>query len=209
MRYNIRIQKIRGAAMTTPIAQEKGHEPYTYADYLSWDTLDRYELIDGEAVLLAAPTTSHQLASAELMRQLANFLDGKKCKAIPAPFDFRLFETNEDAPENVNTVVQPDITVICDQSKLDERGYKGAPEMVIEIISPSSLRHDRLVKFNLYQRAGVGEVWLVDPASCSVQVFLLEDGILLLHEVYTRKDIAKVNSLAGCFIEVGKIFSQE
>ena len=195
--------------MTTPIAQEKAHEPYTYADYLKWDSPERYELIDGEAVLLAAPSTSHQLVSAELMRQLANFLEGKNCKAIAAPFDVRLFEKEAGSPEDVDTVVQPDISVVCDKSKLDERGCKGAPEMVIEIISPGSLRHDRLVKFNLYQRAGVGEVWLVDPASCSVQVFLLEDGILLLHEVYTRKDIAKVNSLAGCFIEVGKIFSQE
>lgn len=190
--------------VTTPIAQERGH---TYADYLNWDTPDRYELIDGEAVLLAAPTTSHQLVSAELMRQLANFLEGKNCKAIPAPFDVRLFETDEDVPENVDTVVQPDITVICDRSKLDERGCKGAPDMIIEIISPSSLRHDRLIKFNLYQRVGVKELWLVDPASRSIQVFLLKDGILQPFEVYTAKDIAKVNSLEGCFIETGKVFA--
>lgn len=190
--------------MTMPIAQERGH---TYADYLNWNTPDRYELIDGEAVLLAAPTTSQQLVSAELMRQLANFLEGKNRKAIPAPFDVRLFETDEDVPENVDTVVQPDITVICDRSKLDERGCKGAPDVIIEIISPSSLRHDRLIKFNLYQRAGVKELWLVDPASRSIQVFLLKDGILQLFEVYTAKDIAKVNSLEGCFIETGKVFA--
>lgn len=193
--------------MTTPIAQEKGHEPYSYADYLSWDTPERYELIEGEAVLLAAPSTSHQLISAELMRQLANFLEGKNCRAIPAPFDVRLFEKETEAPEDVDTIVQPDITVICDQSRLDEHGCKGAPEMVVEIISPSTLRHDRLVKFNLYQRAGVGEIWLVDPATRSIQVFLLKDGHLLPFEVYTAKDIAKVNSLEGCFIEVSKVFA--
>lgn len=193
--------------MTTPIAQEKGHEPYSYADYLSWDTPERYELIEGEAVLLAAPSTSHQLVSAELMRQLANFLEGKNCRAIPAPFDVRLFEKETEAPEDVDTIVQPDITVICDQSRLDEHGCKGAPEMVVEIISPSTLRHDRLVKFNLYQRAGVGEIWLVDPATRSIQVFLLNDGHLLPFEVYTAKDIAKVNSLEGCFIEVSKVFA--
>lgn len=193
--------------MTTPIAQEKGHEPYSYADYLSWDTPERYELIEGEAVLLAAPSTSHQLVSAELMRQLANFLEGKNCRAIPAPFDVRLFEKETEAPEDVDTIVQPDITVICDQSRLDEHGCNGAPEMVVEIISPSTLRHDRLVKFNLYQRAGVGEIWLVDPATRSIQVFLLNDGHLLPFEVYTAKDIAKVNSLEGCFIEVSKVFA--
>ena len=193
--------------MTTPIAQEKAHEPYTYADYLKWDSPERYELIDGEAVLLAAPSTSQQLASAVLVRQLANFLEGKNCKAIAAPFDVRLFEKEAGSPEDVDTVVQPDISVVCDKSKLDERGCKGAPEMVIEIISPGSLRHDRLLKFNLYQRAGIGELWLVDPAGGSIEVFLLRDGFLLPHEVYTIKDIAKVNTLDGCFIEIGKVFA--
>ena len=102
--------------MTTPIAQEKAHEPYTYANYLKWDSPERYELIDGEAVLLAAPSTSHQLVSAELMRQLANFLEGKNCKAIAAPFDVRLFEKEAGSPEDVDTVVQPDISVVCDKS---------------------------------------------------------------------------------------------
>ena len=98
--------------MTTPIAQEKDHEQYTYANYLQWDAENRYELIEGEAVLLAVPATSHQLVSAELMRQLANFLEGKNCKVISAPFDVRLFE--EESPlESIDAVVQPDITVIC------------------------------------------------------------------------------------------------
>ena len=157
------------------------------------------ERIEGERVCLDVPTTSHQLVLAELIRQLTNFLEGKPCRAIPAPFEVCLFEKN--------TVVQPDITVICDKSKLNERGCKGAPEMVVEIISPGSLRHDRLVKFNLHQRAGVGELWLVDPASSSIEVFLLKDGFLLPHEVYTAKDVAKVNSLEGCFIEVSKVFA--
>lgn len=156
------------------------------------------ELIKGERVCLDVPTTSHQLVLAELIRQLTNFLEGKPCRAIPAPFEVCLFEKN--------TVVQPDITVICDKSKLNERGCKGAPEMVVEIISPGSLRHDRLVKFNLYQRAGVRELWLVDLASSSIEVFLLKDGLLLLHDVYTSKDTAKVNSLEGCYIEVNKVF---
>lgn len=192
--------------MTTPIAQEKIQEQHTYADYLQWDTTKRYELIEGAAVLLAAPSTSHQRVSGEIHRQMLNFLEGKKCEAFAAPFDVRLFEGEGDLPENVSTVVQPDITVICDKSKLDERGCKGAPEMVVEIISPGSLRHDRLVKFNLYQRAGVKELWLVDLASGSIEVFLLKGGLLLLHEVYTAKDTAKVNSLEGCFIEVNKVF---
>ncbi|MEY8313280.1 Uma2 family endonuclease [Oscillospiraceae bacterium 42-9] len=192
--------------MTTPIAQEKDCERYSYADYLQWNAAERCELIEGETVLLAAPSTSHQRISMEISRQLANFLEGKNCEAFAAPFDVRLFEKDNDAPEDVDTVVQPDITVVCDRAKLDERGCKGAPDMVIEILSPGSLRHDRLVKMDLYQRAGVGELWLVDPANRAIQVFLLKGGVFQPYEDYGTNDIAKVNSLDGCFIEVGKVF---
>ena len=98
--------------------------------------------------------------------------------------------------------------MICDKSKLDEHGCKGAPDMVIEILSPSTRRHDRLVKLNLYQRAGVREYWIADPDNKSVQVFTLESGALKIREDYGREDIAKVNVLDGCFIELSKVFSE-
>lgn len=126
---------------------------FTFADYLIWSEDGHIELIEGEAVMMAPPSTSHQLISGELFRQLANFLEGKKCRAIPAPFAVRLFEGENDAPSDVQTVVEPDISVICDTNKLDTHGCKGAPDMVIEILSPSTRRHDRMVKLNLYQRA--------------------------------------------------------
>ena len=158
--------------------------------------------------MMATPSRIHQEISGELFRQLANFLEGKKCKVYPAPFGVRLFEQNEDSPEDVNTVVEPDISVVCDRSKLDDHGCKGAPDMLIEILSPSSLRHDRLVKLNLYQRAGVREYWIVDPENRAVQVLTLTDGLLLPHEDYGQDDIAKVNVLDGCFIELSKVFSE-
>lgn len=193
--------------MHNPIPAEK--ETYTFADYLSWPGPERYELIDGEAYLLAAPSPRHQEVSGEIHRQLLNFLEGKKCKAYAAPFDVRLFEQEGDSPEDVDTVVQPDITVVCDPSRLDEHGYQGAPDMMIEILSPSSLRHDKLVKLNLYQRAGVGEYWIVDPANRGVTVFLRDDtGRLCIHEEYDWKSIAKVNTLEGCFVEMGKVFPE-
>lgn len=180
----------------------------TFADYMAWGEDERMELLEGEAVLLAAPSRLHQRISVELSRQLANFLEGKKCQLYTAPFAVRLFEKEGDLPEDVETVVEPDLTVVCDPKKLDRYGCKGAPELVLEILSPSSARRDRLVKFGLYQRAGVGELWLVSPEERTVQVFLLEGGILTLREVYGAGDIAKVNTLEGCFIQLDKVFGQ-
>lgn len=195
--------------MNNPILAE--NETYTFADYLSWDSPERYELIDGEAVLLAAPSPSHQEISGAIYAQLWNYLEGKKkCKAYPAPFDVRLFEQEGDSPENVNTVVQPDITLVCDLSRLDDRGYRGAPDMILEILSPSTRRYDRLTKLELYQRAGVKEYWIVNPDEQTAQVYLLDEhGLLRLREEYDRKGIAKVNSLDGCFIELSRVFPEE
>ena len=183
-------------------------ERYTFADCLTWGEDDRIEIIDGEAAMMAPPTTAHQLISGEIFRQLANYLEGKKCRAIPAPFAVRLFEKDGEAPEDVNTVVEPDISIVCDSSKLDKHGCKGAPDMVVEILSPSTQRHDRLVKLGLYQRAGVREYWIVNPEDQTVQVLTLSNGLLLPHEVYDHQGVAKVNVLDGCFIELSKVFPE-
>ena len=183
---------------------------YTYADILQEDDDDRKEIINGEVFLMApAPSSDHQEVSGEIFRQLANFLEGKRCKVYHAPFDVRLFERDGDTPKDVDTVVQPDITVVCDTSKIDKRGCKGAPDLVVEILSPSTQRHDRLVKLNLYQRAGVCEYWIVDPNNQAVQVMLLDGGSFRRCEVYTRRDIARVNVLQGCFIDLAKVFPEE
>ena len=182
---------------------------YTFADFLTWGENERIELVDGEAIMMAPPSTAHQLISGELFRQLANYLEGKKCRAIPAPFAVRLFEREGDSPEDVKTVVEPDISVVCDGDKLDKHGCKGAPDLVVEILSPSTRRHDRLVKLDLYQRAGVREYWIVDPENKAVQVFLQNGGgMLRLCEDYGREDVAKVNVLEGCFVELSKVFSE-
>lgn len=183
-------------------------EQYTFADYLTWDGDERYELIDGDAIMLASPSVIHQLISAELMRQLTNYLEGKKCRAISAPFDVRLFEGEGDRPEDVQTVVQPDISIICDRDKLDEHGCKGAPDLTLEILSPSNVHHDLLVKLGLYQQAGVREYWVVSPVDKTVHVFLRNGEALTLRKAYSASDIAKVNVLDGCFIELSKVFSQ-
>lgn len=191
--------------MTLPAKKAR----YTFADCLTWDESERIEIIDGEAFMMATLSRVHQKISMELSRQLANFLEGKQCEVYPAPFGVRLFEQDGDKPEDVDTLVEPDISIVSDNSKLDKHGCKGAPDMVIEILSPTSLWHDRLVKLNLYQRAGVREYWIVDPKNKSVQVFLRDaNASLYIYEEYGQKDVAKVNVLDGCFIELNKVFSE-
>lgn len=187
-----------------PLPQENR---YSLADVLAWDEQDRAELIDGEIVMMAPPSRIHQGIVFEIARQLGNYLEGKKCKVYPAPFAVRLFEKDEERPESVDTMVEPDVTLICDPGKLDNIGCKGAPDLVIEVLSPSSQRHDRLTKYNLYQRAGVQEYWIVDPESRTVQVSSLENGRYKVAEIYTAADIAKVGVLDGCYIELSKVFS--
>ena len=182
---------------------------FTFADCLTWDEDERIEIINGKAFMMETPSRIHQKISMELSRQLANYLEGKQCEVYPSPFSVRLFAQDGDSPESVDTVVEPDISVVCDRTKLDKYGCKGAPDMIIEILSPSSLRHDRLVKLNLYQRAGVQEYWIADPENKSVMVFLPDaSGSLRLCEDYGPQDIARVNVLNSCFIELSKVFSE-
>jgi len=188
--------------MVLPAKQEQ----YTFADVLTWDEGENIEIISGKAFMMATPSRIHQKISMELSRQLANFLERKSCEVYPAPFSVRLFEQDGDSPENVDTAVEPDISVVCDRSKLDKHGCKGAPDMIIEILSPSTRRHDRLTKYNLYQRAGVREYWIVDPTDKSVQVFTLEDGRYAAKDFGAVGDKVKVNILEDCVIDLSEVF---
>lgn len=188
------------------MAVPKEKERYTFADCLTWDEKDRIEIIDGDAYMMSPPNRTHQRICGELFRQLANFLYDKKCEVYIAPFGVRLFEQEGDRPEDVDTLVEPDISVICDQDKLDDKGCRGAPDFIIEVMSPSNRRHDKVIKLNLYQRAGVREYWIVSPEMQTIEVFLLEDGFLKTKEFYGRDDMAKVTVLEGCEIDLQKVF---
>lgn len=190
--------------MALPVEQSR----YTFANYLEWDESERTELIYGEPVMFATPSRIHQRISGGLFGQLWNYLDGKNCEVYAAPFAVRLFEQDGDKTEDVNTVVEPDISVVCDHKKLDKNGCKGAPDMVIEILSPSSRRHDRIVKLNLYQRAGVREYWIVNPEEKTVSVLVLDGNHLLPYDEYGQTDVIKVNVLDSCFIDLRKVFSE-
>lgn len=188
------------------LPQEKAN--YTFADYLAWDGEERIEIMDGQIIMQASPSREHQEISGEIFRQLANFLEGKKCRVYAAPFAVRLFEEDNDKPDDVQTVFEPDISVVCDKNKLDVHGCKGAPDMIVEILSPSTTRHDWLFKMRRYQQAGVKEYWIVSPKEQSVQTFTLESGYKI-SEFYGANDIAKVTVLPGCFIELSKVFSDD
>lgn len=182
---------------------------YTLADVLTWPEEERAELIDGAPVMMAPPSRVHQEIVAELTRQLGNYLEGKACRVYPAPFAVRLFERPGDRPDEVRTLVEPDVSVICDRDKLDDIGCQGAPDLIVEVLSPSSLRHDRLIKYNLYQRAGVREYWIVDPSARSVQSFVLEDGHYTARDLGTTGDVLKVSVLDGCFIDLSRVFPED
>lgn len=179
---------------------------YTYADLMEWEGPTRYELYDGVPRAMSSPTDFHQDISMELGTQLHTYLRGKRCKVYHAPFDVRLFERPGDRPEDVDTVVQPDLMVVCDQDKVDRHGIHGAPDMVVEILSPSTRRLDKLTKFHLYQEAGVKEYWVVDPETRTVLVHHAEDGLYGSPDVYTGEASVPVSVLDGCVIDLSLVF---
>ena len=176
---------------------------YTYADYAKLNTEDRYELIDGMPYMMSpSPTWIHQAISSSLHREIANFLKGKTCRIFAAPFDVRL-----NAGDGHDTVVQPDLVVICDRSKLSDTGYGGAPDLVIEILSQSSAGRDKVLKFNQYLKAGVREYWIVDPDSKTVTVNILDNGRYYT-TAYAETDTLPVNVLEGCVINLADVFAE-
>jgi len=182
-------------------AQPAYDEYYTYSDYLKWDDNVRRELIDGKVYSMAAPNRKHQTISRNLFRQLDRFLEDKQCEVYYAPFDVRL---NSDTLDD--TVVQPDIVIVCDHSILDDAGCKGAPDIVVEILSPSTADYDRNTKFHKYLQAGIREYWIIDPKTQSLAVHILKDGNYITH-AYADKETVSVHVLEGCSINLSEVFT--
>lgn len=179
---------------------------FTYADYLKFPSDERWEIIDGIPYLQSAPTWQHQSISRELMFQFVGHLRNSQCQVFAAPFDLRLNELIEE-DEQATTVIQPDILVICDKSSLKGTGYCGSPELIIEILSPSTGRIDRLSKFWAYEKACVKEYWLVEPDTKLVSVFILQDNkVYGRPNLYTEADTITVSILPDLVIDLTKIF---
>jgi Uma2 family endonuclease len=160
--------------MSTAHEPDRENISYTYADYLSWDTDKRYEIINGRAYMMSSPSVSHQAISRELSGQFWNFLRAKSCQVFAAPLDVRLFPKDDSSDD---TIVQPDLLIVCDAAKLaDGKSCRGAPDMVVETLSSSNTPNSLLLKFNQYLAAGVREYWIVVPETKTVQVHILEEG---------------------------------
>jgi len=183
---------------------------YTYADYLTWVDDKMRELINGFVRLMSpAPVAPHQVASGALYQRLGNILERKRgnCLVLFAPFDVRLPQNGETADDKIYTVVQPDICVVCDLSKIDKRGCLGAPDMIVEIQSPASAKYDLNEKFNIYEKSGVSEYWVVFPYDETIQVFLLQpDGKYDKGKLYESGNVP-VGIFGGEEIELESIFS--
>jgi len=156
--------------MADPV--RKTDHRYTYREYASWPEEERWELIEGVAwSMCAAPSPSHQRVLGDLYEVFRTAARGSGCEPLFAPLDVFLFANSEADVDDADTVVQPDLIVVCDDSRVTRRGYAGAPAIVIEILSPYTLTKDITVKRDLYERSGVAEYWLVDPGNQSVMIY--------------------------------------
>ncbi|MFH1097800.1 MAG: Uma2 family endonuclease [Candidatus Desantisbacteria bacterium] len=188
------------------LAIRKEEEKFTYGDYLKWPDEERWELIDGIAYDMSpAPLRRHQGIVGELYRQIATYLLDKSCQVYVAPFDVRLPEFDE-ADEEIETVVQPDIVVVCDENKLDDKGCKGAPDIVIEILSPYTAKKDLVTKYHLYEKHKVKQYWVFDPETKEVAVFKLKDDKYGKPEEYKKEDKIQVDIFKDLEIDLSTIF---
>ena len=182
---------------------------YTYADYLTWLDEKRRELIDGFIHLMSAPVRRHANVSMTLSLLIGSFIKKKRgqCRIYHAPFDVRLPIHGSTDDDKVYDVVQPDICVICDLTKLDDKGCIGAPDLVVEVLSPSSLMYDCHYKFDLYEKAGVREYWIVNPKEKTIHVFLLKpDGTFDKGTIFESGQKAPVSIFDGLTVDLDELF---
>lgn len=191
-------------------AQHKQIPKYTYADYLTWDDSERWELIDGIPYNMSpAPRPYHQRISSNLVYLFRKFFRKGKCKVYHAPFDVRLIEKGLVIDENIENVVQPDISVICDSRKIDDRGAVGAPDLIVEILSESTGQKDMTTKMLLYQKFRVKEYWIVDPEIEKLFVYALNKNNLFepVRE-YTKKEVVTSVIFPKMKIRLREVFEE-
>jgi Uma2 family endonuclease len=175
---------------------------HTWSDYLAFPTQLRRELIDGEAFAMGAPSVRHQRVVLKLAAQLDLALADGRCTTLAAPISVRLPRANE-RNEDIDSVVEPDIVVVCDRRKLDSAGVRGAPDFIIEVISPSCAAHDHLRKRLLYEQAQVREYWLVHPIDGLVTRYSLENDRFGAAQIDPTEGVFSVGSLPGLALDFG------
>ncbi len=188
----------------TSLKQLDLNKQYTYTDYLTWRIKDRIELIKGYIHRMSpAPSTNHQKTSGRIFVMIFRFIDKSDCEVFSAPFDVRF----RDVDGVVRDIVQPDISVICDSGKLGKQGCIGAPDLIVEILSPSSSKRDLSYKYDLYRSHGVQEYWVVHPEEKTLLIYTLkEDGTYQSSKLFTRGDRIESKVLKGLVIPLDDVF---
>ncbi|HHW44297.1 MAG TPA: Uma2 family endonuclease [Desulfotomaculum sp.] len=193
--------------MGFPRKKESGS--YTYGDYLKWPDDVRWEIIEGIAYnMSSAPSRRHRKVLIALLNEFYNYLKEKDCEVYCAPFDVRLPEGNEK-DEEIKTVVQPDLAVICDRSKLDERGCKGSPDLIVEVITSSTASIDYIQKLALYEKHGVKEYWIVHPVDEVVMIYMLTDNRKYGRAIiYSKNDQVSTDLFDDLRIDLKEVFKE-
>jgi Uma2 family endonuclease len=192
---------------TMPLRFKK--DRYTFADYLAWGDVDFWaEIIYGEIYMINTPVTAHQRICFELSRQIGNFLKGKPdiAEAFFAPYAVRLFPKSDNSDD---IVLQPDIVVVCDPAKVGDYSCNGAPDLAVEILSPSTASHDRIFKRHQYLKAGVREYWIIDPVYKMIEVNILDATLgnnQYIATTYDHTETLPVSVLPGCEIDLSAVF---
>ena len=194
----------------TKFSQLDLSKSYTYADYLTWKFDEFVELIKGKVMRpMAGPSRRHQVLSSNILRQLLPVLRGNDCQVYHAPFDVRLSTGGLNGDQQITTVVQPDICVVCDPAKLDDRGCLGAPDWIIEIASPGNTARDTKTKFDLYEESGVREYWIVYPGMKTITAYVLDNECYKLAGEYIEPGAMPVATVPGLALEWAEIFTED
>jgi Uma2 family endonuclease len=197
-------------ASITHLHQLNLNQIYSYADYLTWHIDEAIELIKGKIMLMSpAPNVEHQRITRKLLVTIDNFLKGKRCEVFPAPFDVRLYNRKKSilANQDIHTVVQPDLCVVCNPDSLDKQGCNGAPDWIIEILSQGNSKRELKIKYELYQESGVSEYWLVYPEQRAIHQFVLDtENRYQLKQMFTDDDKATPFLLPDLAIDVTELF---
>lgn len=190
------------------LPQEKTEERFSYKHYRDWPDDERWELIHGIPYAMSpAPTLYHQSIVVELSRQISNFLKNKPCRVFVSPVDVLFAGENDTNDDDIETVVQPDIVVVCDNKKLNGRYIKGVPDLIIEVLSPSTASKDLKQKFTLYENHGVKEYWVVYPHEQSIMLFSLPaNGTYGKPAIYTAEDVIEDLLFEGLKVELADVF---
>jgi Uma2 family endonuclease len=182
---------------------------YSYADYLTWEMEEMVELIKGKVFkkAAAAPRRIHQRLAGNLYYNIRQFLHGEKCQVYFAPFDVRL-PVKSKKDDKIFTVVQPDICVVCDLEKLDDKGCVGAPDLVVEVLSPGNKQLELQHKYEVYEESGIKEYWLVEPEGQTLLIYTLVQGKYQSSRLMTLGDIAKPSVIKGFALDLSDYFSE-